>query len=612
MAARLKALQQKKAQLSGNAGVKGFAAGGAAALNPAVLAGQMRLEAACQPALLVVDPFALQAAIDEARSAGVPEPRLVGATIRLSLARSAQAAAQQLSNAMAPPVLEVDAKGLERAIEATRELSWRCEELIPHLTKAETFLAECREAQVASRALERMMGKGMTGINTSKLKGAIDLAKAKGLNVKGAEQMASAAPAAQAALKALEEALAPDDLLEIDTVKLKELLEAARKAKAPEKELAVCESDLADAIAAQADAALDELLGEELTLTYNVPKKEEKKKVVKEVKEEKGNAFAAFRKGRKKGNSPGGGSSDAEASEEEKEEEEAAPKGPYTPLTVPLDRLSTAVRDADGAKLDFSRRQLASKQLAIARAAQEAASEITEYFDTRPPMLEVDAGRFAGSIERAKQSGVPHDYPLLVDAIAACAEIRAMQAAHRELKEALAWTSGLEELDVPRLTAAVENASSLGMDEEVLRPAEKRLLKARDLHNAWNELTECIQGNTWEVSIPRLEKALKSSLTQGVPGEHLEEGEEKLKAAQAAQRALRDLQRATKPDLCEVNLVMLTDSIEGANKNKLPEKFIKDAEAKLSEATEAQNALKAAHLREQAPTQRDRPHQRAA
>ena len=65
-----------------------------------------------------------------------------------------------------------------------------------------------------------------------------------------------------------------------------------------------------------------------------------------------------------------------------------------------------------------------------------------------------------------------------------------------------------------------------------------------------------------------------------------------LKAAQAAQRALRDLRRATKPDLCEVNLVMLTDSIEGANKNKLPEKFIKDAEAKLSEATEAQNVLK--------------------
>ena len=93
----------------------------------------------------------------------------------------------------------------------------------------------------ASRALERMMGKGMTGIITSKLKGAIDLAKAKGLNVKGAEQMAPAAPAAQAALKALEEALAPDDLLEIDTVKVKELLEAARKAKAPEKELAVCE-----------------------------------------------------------------------------------------------------------------------------------------------------------------------------------------------------------------------------------------------------------------------------------------------------------------------------------------------------------------------------------
>ena len=108
-------------------------------------------------------------------------------------------------------------------------------------------------------------------------------------------------------------------------------------------------------------------------------------------------------------------------------------------------------------------------------------------------MLEVDAGRFAGSIERAKQSGVPHDYDglLPVDAIAACAEIRAMQAAHRELKEARLRTMGLEELDVPRLTA-VENASSLGMDEEVLRPAEKRLLKARDLHNAWNGISQSV------------------------------------------------------------------------------------------------------------------------
>jgi hypothetical protein len=45
-------------------------------------------------------------------------------------------------------------------------MSWRCESLQPKLEKAEAYLEEAREAQVAARDLDRILKEGVANVRS--------------------------------------------------------------------------------------------------------------------------------------------------------------------------------------------------------------------------------------------------------------------------------------------------------------------------------------------------------------------------------------------------------------------------------------------------------------